>query len=1212
MKRPCRLTLSLAVAVALSAVPPSFVGAEDIDLFVGNGPVVQPPNVLIILDNTSNWSAANQNWPGGVKQGQSELRTLKKVIGALKDNINVGLMLYTEGTAADKNNGAYIRFAIRPMTDGTKTDPVTGQAQPNNKGALQDLLGDENCAYNPVTNTNSVTGGPNCIYGNFDKTEDQIPASNGNYSAAMFEAFKYFGGWTFPADAKADPQFAATPGNPQGATAFGPFRYAGDLSKASFVARLDKAAFVNPLTTTPQYSTYNPPISADNNCANNYIIFVGNGFVNPNDVPGDKALMGNLLPPPGNGVKGDTTHLSMAEFSTTTAAVVTTLGDSGPSCISAKQCQTQASSSFPGYASYSCTGGDASTCKGADRHNWTMQGTQNVTATAPTGTEIQNPTPPTYLENLPDEWAKYLLTTDVNAAIGQQNVKTYVIDVFKDQPDARQNSLLFNMARAGGSETQYFQAKNESELEFAFNRIFAEIQSVNSVFAAASLPVSATNRAQNENQVLFGLFRPDELARPRWYGNLKRYQIARVGTQLILAGTDTDGSGNPVSAISNNTGFFNECARSFWTTDSGSYWSFSGAGSGCPLPVPPALPASVFSDLPDGPHVEKGGAAEVLRRGNDPAATAPFTVDSRNMRSCANDGATINCSSLVAFADATASITQAAVGATTAFERTSIINFTRGQNVKNERLDKDFTQPRPSIHGDVVHSRPLTINYALSTDKSGTKVVAFYGANDGTLRAVSTKDGRELWSFIAPEHHARLKRLYVNDQKIAFPNVLAEAAALAAAGTPMDPAPAPKDYFFDGNMGALQSVNNDKIWIFPTMRRGGRMIYAFDVTPSDPSNPTPPTTPILRWRVGCPNLDNNNDCTTGFGSSGSGDSAIGQTWSTPNVAFIQNFQSGTVPVIVMGGGYDKCEDKDGVIADECNDANGRKVYVLNANTGAVIKSFNTTRSVPADMTLIDRDFNGFVDAAYTADTGGNVYRIDFTGADESAWSISTVGHAASDGRKFLFPPAAFGGKDASGNFIVFLALGSGDRERPLLTNYPVTTSPPLVNRFYVFTDKFNGANIDLETLPLNDPLATPSVCEGWKMNLVGDPADSPAKVGEQTVTGALIAGGRVFWNTARATQAAVGTCDSDLGEARGYNAGLFSCGGVINVTYVGGGLPITPVLAEIPGIGAVCIGCAPAKQPPPGTKPPPIDVTELTPAPAPTRTKIFWRSGTDK
>jgi len=95
----------------------------------------------------------------------------------------------------------------------------------------------------------------------------------------------------------------------------------------------------------------------------------------------------------------------------------------------------------------------------------------------------------------------------------------------------------------------------------------AEIQSVNSTFASASLPVSATNRTQNANQVFIGMFRPDPDTLPRWFGNLKQYAVGRVNGVLDLV----DSAGK--SATNLQTGFIDDCAKSFWTTDSGSYWN---------------------------------------------------------------------------------------------------------------------------------------------------------------------------------------------------------------------------------------------------------------------------------------------------------------------------------------------------------------------------------------------------------------------------------------------------------------------------------------------------------------------------------------------------------------------------------------------------------------------------------------------------------------
>ena len=100
---PRRRLITAAASLGACATLLSFpAGADDIDIFTGASAGTSiNPRILIVLDNTSNWSAANQGWAGGVKQGQSELRTLKKVIGTLSENINVGLFQYPVLQAAD-------------------------------------------------------------------------------------------------------------------------------------------------------------------------------------------------------------------------------------------------------------------------------------------------------------------------------------------------------------------------------------------------------------------------------------------------------------------------------------------------------------------------------------------------------------------------------------------------------------------------------------------------------------------------------------------------------------------------------------------------------------------------------------------------------------------------------------------------------------------------------------------------------------------------------------------------------------------------------------------------------------------------------------------------------------------------------------------------------------------------------------------------------
>ena len=1143
MKKPCRAALSLALSMALVATPPS-VTAEDIDLFVGSNPAsaATRPNVLIIIDNSANWSSASQHWPGGIKQGESELRSLRTVVGELTDRVNVGLMLFTPGSGSNKDGG-YVRFGINQMTA-------------TNKAALQELIGTSTC----VDGANSLNGTPNCLQNNFNSSTEKVGTANTDYSAALFEAFKYFGGYTSPANANND-----IAGSPISASQFGPLRYAGNPDEKS-----DRNAF-NP---TSQRTTYNPPISAVNSCAKNYIIFIGNGFPNQ-DSPA------SLL----TGVGGNATQLPIQQYSTTSTTQTANIGSACGTGNNTGQRVTSCNAAIPQSLkdanpadSYLCLSAtetvDAATCPGANNRKFTVQSSSLVIAVTPTGTAA---VPTSSTARFADEWTKFLYTTDVSSALGKQNVGTYTIDVFKDAPDANQTALLQSMAKVGGG--RYFQATNENAILNALREILVEIQAVNSVFASASLPINATNRSQNENQVFIGMFRPNADGRPNWYGNLKRYQIALFGGEAKLA--DKDGK----DAVAASTGFVQSCASSFWTTDSGTYWNFSPDGAGLCL----TSSTSPFSDLPDGPMVEKGATAEVLRKGNDPTVTTPTFAVNRTIYTCTSP---TTCSNPLALFNTT-NVSQAAVGAATTAERDKIVNFARGQDVNDENTNGNFTETRPSLHGDVAHSRPLPVNYGAPNG-----VVVYYGANDGSLRAMSGDSGKEHWAFIAPEHHGKLKRLTDNSPLIKYP------------GTPATivPTPTPKDYFFDGSAGLFQNADNSKVWIYPTMRRGGRMLYAFDVT-----NPLVPT---LKWRQGCPNAGNDTDCTTGF-------SGIGQTWSLPNIAKIQSFNSGSDPVIITGGGYDSCEDND-ISAPSCGSAKGKKVYIINADTGALIRSFDTDRSVASDITLVDRNFDGFVDHGYVADVGGNLYRIDFVNTttlapltSSASWTITKIArtNVSAAGRKFVFAPAALPAKDR-----VYLTIGSGDRERPLESNYPYVEN--IQNRFYMFIDNFSSSSaVDLDGSSITNLTSSTSCSaalatggQGWRIDL-------NSGRGEQTVTSSVIFGGLVFFSTNRPVPATPGVCTGNLGEARGYAVNLLNasgavgteelCGGVRSGIFTGGGLPPSPVTGVVP-IGGKPVSIMIGGISRSGGASSPIGSQKVKPTITQKRSRVYWYSHGDK
>ena len=72
-----------------------------------------------------------------------------------------------------------------------------------------------------------------------------------------------------------------------------------------------------------------------------------------------------------------------------------------------------------------------------------------------------------------------------------------------------------------------------------------------------------------------------------------------------------------------------------------------------------------------------------------------------------------------------------------------------------------------------------------------------------------------------------------------------------------------------------------------------------------------------------------------------------------------------------------------------------------------------THSIPGDITLIDRNADGFIDRLYAADTGGKLWRVDLQPdatvetPDPSTWKatqLADVGGTGSPPRKAFFPP----------------------------------------------------------------------------------------------------------------------------------------------------------------------------------------------------------------
>jgi len=802
-------------------------------------------------------------------------------------------------------------------------------------------------------------------------------------------------------------------------------------------------------------------------------------------------------------------------------------------------------------------------------------------------------------DNVSDEWARFMHKNSLG-------VVTYTIEVNpKTTGQGPGWSALLNSV-ANVSLGKY-NGVSSTDIFAAASGDFSEIQAVNSVFASVSLPVSVNTQGTYLDQVFVGMFRPDVNAEPRWAGNLKQYKMGLINGALKLEDADSK------AAINYNTGFITECARSFWTLPykpspavPDAYWAFRSQG-GCLSPD--STHPSLYNDSnsPDGNVVEKGAQGFMLR-----------STITRTLKTCSPTFA--SCNSAIGLTDFNTSnnaITQTLLGAASASELNTLILWARGLDTDDENSNTiTTTEMRASAHGDVVHSRPVAIDFGTA---GAPNVVVFYGGNDGVFRAINgnpsittspppapsaftpcgtsnlTTPGCELWAFLPPEFYGSIKRIHDNKTLISYPNIT-------------DPTALPKPYGIDGAITAYKDSTHT--WVYAAMRRGGRALYAFDV--SDMSNVA------LKWKVGCPNnfptsgIVDDSNCTTGF-------TGIGQTWSAAKTLFAPGYSSGTSPMIIMGGGYDTCED-----ANTCSPTTtkGNKIYVLNADTGALLTTLTTTtdgsiiqRGIIADVVIVPDSSTGLAKYAYAADLGGNVYRVDIGTNAPANWTITKIASlgcattaSCSNNRKFMFAPDI-----VPDNGAYDLLLGSGDREKPLLSNGSVN------NYFFMVKDKptdstwlSDNSNCGIDgVLCLNSLLAitttTPSTAtlsakKGWYLGL---------NANEQVVTSAITIFGVVTFSTHQPTPPQAGVCTSNLGTARVYNVSYLDASSQngtqsrFDILPPNIGLPPSPVAGLVTLSGGVnvpfCIGCS---------KESPLESKEPTIPPGSTLTqpkgRVYW------
>jgi type IV pilus assembly protein PilY1 len=538
---------------------------------------------------------------------------------------------------------------------------------------------------------------------------------------------------------------------------------------------------------------------------------------------------------------------------------------------------------------------------------------------------------------------------------------------------------------------------------------------------------------------------------------------------------------------------------------------------------------TLAAEAPDGDRVEEGGSSSIQAL---PRVVYTYTGAAAPNNAVLSDVAN-------ALHETNMSITKAMLGdaAMTDALRTDTLQWARGVDVLDDNSNGNITDTRRHM-GDPLHAKPLLITYG-GTD-AAPDMTLYTATNEGYLHAINTTDGSEVFSFMPQQLLGNLPTLYDNVGGTTHPYGLDGQLT---------------SWFNDlNNNGMLYNASNtleagEFVYLYQGMRRGGKNYYALDVTDRDH--------PKLKWRI----------------EGGSGEfSELAQTWSA---AIRTKIKLGGVSknVLIFGGGYDPSQD---TIATAQNDAEGRAIYIVDAETGAKIWQAgpagsgnasgsnpnlvlaDMTNSIPSDVRFIDINMDGYADVFYVGDMRGQLWRFDINNSSTSASNlvtgavIASLGSAnAEDNRRFYYAPDV---SLSSTNHYINIAIGSGYRAHPLDTVihdafYVIRDfdayAPPAdgnadgipdyvhvtINDLYDATANLIGQGTSAEITAATSALEASS---GWYILLQEVAGNASTFIGEKVLASSITIGGTTIFTTYAPVASASGTCSPSQGIARTY------------------------------------------------------------------------------
>lgn len=744
-----------------------------------------------------------------------------------------------------------------------------------------------------------------------------------------------------------------------------------------------------------------------------------------------------------------------------------------------------------------------------------------------------------------EDMTKYATYNDILTAVpGKQTLKTWYIQMGSSA------TFTDDWAIAADTDDQYMNVGGNSadlfDVQTKLESAFVEALSVSTTFVAASVPVNVFNRVQTLDDFYIALFEANATA--RWPGNLKK---------LKLKDTDLDGVPDTIVdaldqvAFSSADGRIKYEALTFWTDVN---------------TLPAAVPEKNEVTDRDGRSVMRGGAGQKIPGFVSGSIGDSNSSSTRNVYMEPTSGTTFdafNATNPIAMAIDTD------LGAATTAEALEIMRWARGQDADDEDGDGNVSEARSWILGDAIHSRPLTINYGARSGYSTTNpdIRLYMGTNDGFFHAFKNTNSDGSQSGV--ETFAFVPRELLGNFKILKDNVTSDHVY----GVDGEPVALVKDLDSDGT---LEAADGEIAHIFFGLRRGGKSYYALDVS-------NPDSISFIR------KID----------PSVSGFAELGLTFSTPKVGKVR-YGGTDYDVIIFAGGYDTNKDSAGTDPDGSRgaDSEGNAIYVVNANTGALIwkvKYGATTGSVsnteyqhasmqfsiPSEVATLDSNHNGVIDRLYVGDTGGLVWRVDLPeGNNTSAtdhranyWKATVLADLSdsldTQDVRFFHRPEIVQTKDSAGVEYDAVVLNSGDRANPLETDD--------TNYLYVIKDTYvvsgNAPTATIDDGDLADVSACATSCtgldysKGWKMELASN--------GEKGLSTPLVSGGKIFNTTYVPAGGASSSCAPAEGNGKIYitnlNDGTEAFSGSRGIE-IGPGIPASPIalsgdLVLLPGTG---------------------------------------------